>query len=282
MRLVFHSPEDEVVFLLCTENASLQARNRLLCEEMAALRLKNTELSQERDEKVSLLLDSKEELNEWIRQFDEKLNGRVRQREAEIFVQVHQRDSEFLKHVHQREEELKEQIYQQFLTHVHQREELKVKDLLEQVRQREMEVFLKIHQREEEVKVHLQQVYHQREAEFVEKVHQREAELNQRIHQLESGIMAVQDANHLKTLELHRLKQCTDELKGYFTCSIASDIITQPYILSTGQIYEAAYIKEWLTLKGTCPNTGLQVINQDYVAPVSAILRNVCAVVARI
>jgi hypothetical protein len=266
MRLVFHSPEDQVVFLLCTENASLQARNRLLCEEMAALRLKNTELSQERDEKVSLLLDSKEELNEWIRQFDEKLNGRVRQREAEIFVQVHQRDTEFLKHVNQSKEELKEQIYQQFLKHVNDLQSEKVH--MQQVfNQREAEFVVRVNQRE---------------AEFVDKVNRNEAERIQRIHQLESGIVAVQEANHLKTLELHRLKQCTDELKGYFTCSISSSPITQPYILSTGQIYEADCIRQWLTLKGTCPNTGQQVMNRDYVAPVSIILRNVCAVVARI
>jgi hypothetical protein len=266
MRLVFHSPEDQVVFLLCTENASLQARNRLLCEEMAALRLKNTELSQERDEKVSLLLDSKEELNEWIRQFDEKLNGRVRQREAEIFVQVHQRDTEFLKHVNQSKEELKEQIYQQFLKHVNDLQSEKVH--MQQVfNQREAEFVVRVNQRE---------------AEFVDKVNRNEAERIQRIHQLESGIVAVQEANHLKTLELHRLKQCTDELKGYFTCTISSDPITQPYMLSTGQIYEADCIRQWLTLKGTCPNTGLEVMNRDYVAPVSIILRNVCAVVARI
>jgi hypothetical protein len=58
--------------------------------------------------------------------------------------------------------------------------------------------------------------------------------------------------------------------------------MTQPYVLSTGQMYEAACIQQWLTQRNTCPNTGLPVVNRDYVAPVSVILRNVCAVVARI
>ena len=85
-----------------------------------------------------------------------------------------------------------------------------------------------------------------------------------------------------QTLELHRLKQCTDELKGYFTCSISADLMTQPYVLSTGQMYEAACIRQWLTQRNTCPNTGIQLKAWDHVAPVSVILRNVCAVVARI
>jgi hypothetical protein len=37
-----------------------------------------------------------------------------------------------------------------------------------------------------------------------------------------------------------------------------------------------------MILRNTCPNTGQQVKHWDGVAPVSVILRNVCAVVARI
>jgi hypothetical protein len=122
----------------------------------------------------------------------------------------------------------------------------------------------------------------------------REEELNERIFQLEGGIATLQQANHLKTLELHRLKQCKNELREYFTCSISQDLMTQPYVLSTGQVYEHACIMPWLNQSstcpntgmqlrawGTCPNTGIKLRAWDHVAPVSIVLRNVCAVIAQ-
>jgi hypothetical protein len=77
------------------------------------------------------------------------------------------------------------------------------------------------------------------------------------------GSRAWRCRNHLKTLELHRLKQCTNELKEYFTCTISQQ--PKPYMLSAGQIYEDACIMQWLRRRDTCPNTGMQVKAWDYV-----------------
>ena len=108
-----------------------------------------------------------------------------------------------------------------------------------------------------------------------------EEELEQRIVQLEGGIVTLQEANHLKSLEVHRLKQCAHELREHLTCSISHEPMIQPCVLSTGQVYEHGCIMQWLRQGNTCPNTGTRVMNHDYITPTSATLRNVCAVVAR-
>ena len=80
MRLVFQSADDEVVFLLCSENASLSARNRQLCEELS-------------ESKRALKLCEEA----WSHRFEGELKEQIRLREAEICMQVHLRDTEFLK-----------------------------------------------------------------------------------------------------------------------------------------------------------------------------------------
>ena len=112
-------------------------------------------------------------------------------------------------------------------------------------------------------------------------VKKHEEELQQRIVQLEGGIVTLQEANHLKSLEVHRLKQCAHELREHLTCSISHEPMIQPCVLSTGQVYEHGCIMQWLRQGDICPNTGTRVMNHDYITPTSATLRNVCAVVAR-
>jgi regulator of replication initiation timing len=112
-------------------------------------------------------------------------------------------------------------------------------------------------------------------------VKQNEGGLQRRIFQLVDEIVALQDANHLKSMEIDRLKKCTGELREHLTCSISQELMTQPCVLSTGQVYEHGCIMEWLRQGRTCPNTSTRVMNHDYFPPASATLRNVCAIVAR-
>ena len=133
--------------------------------------------------------------------------------------------------------------------------------------------------REEKSRILLDSLKNLRDA--LNLVKQNEGVLQRRIFQLVDEIVALQDANHLKSMEIDRLKKCTEELREHLTCSISQELMTQPCVLSTGQVYEYGCIMQWLTRGDKCPNTSTRVMNHDYFPPASATLRNVCVVVAR-
>jgi hypothetical protein len=136
-----------------------------------------------------------------------------------------------------------------------------------------------IQAREEKSRILLDSLKNLRDA--LNLVKQNEEVLRRRIFQLVDGIVAMQDENHLKSMEIDRLKKCTGELREHLTCSISMELMTHPCVLSTGQVYEHGCIMEWLSQGRTCPNTRIRVMNHDYFPPASATLRNVCAIVAR-
>ena len=108
-------------------------------------------------------------------------------------------------------------------------------------------------------------------------------DLRERIFQLESGIEAVQEANHLKTLEINTLKKNVEKIKECFTCSISQDLMQEPRVLSTGHMYNQTHISEWLRRSAShkCPNTNGLVQWHDYPPVKCPALNEVAAILAQ-
>ena len=126
----------------------------------------------------------------------------------------------------------------------------------------------------------------------------------QRIEQLESGIVALQEANHFKEMQILRLRQevgaakasvsvlrqeaeatsaSVNRMKEHLTCSISQDLMQVPCLLSTGQLYNRDSVLEWLwrSRSNRCPNTQSQIRLHDNSPPVCIALNEVCAILAR-
>ncbi len=82
----------------------------------------------------------------------------------------------------------------------------------------------------------------------------RDARYRQRIEQLENGIVALQEANHFKEMQILRLRQ---EVEAAKASVILQDLMRNPCLLSTGQLYNRDSVLEWLwrSRSNRCPNT---------------------------
>ena len=107
------------------------------------------------------------------------------------------------------------------------------------------------------------------------------SDTQQRIEQLESGMVALQEANHLKEMQILKLRQEVNSLKEFFTCSISQDLMQSPCVLSSGQLYDRDHIVEWLRRSDRCPNTKRPLDLHDISPPICFALEEVCAILAR-
>ena len=110
---------------------------------------------------------------------------------------------------------------------------------------------------------------------------QKSSDTQQRIEQLESGMVALQEANHLKEMQILKLRQEVNSMKQFFTCSISQDLMQSPCVLSSGQLYNHDHIVEWLRRSDRCPNTKRPLDLHDISPPICFALEEVCAILAR-
>jgi pyruvate/oxaloacetate carboxyltransferase len=108
------------------------------------------------------------------------------------------------------------------------------------------------------------------------------SDTQQRIEQLESGMVALQEANHLKEMQILKLRQEVNSMKEVFTCSISQELMRSPCVLSSGQLYNRDHIVQWLRRSDQCPNTRVPVEFHDNFPPTCIALKEVCAILARI
>jgi DNA repair exonuclease SbcCD ATPase subunit len=101
------------------------------------------------------------------------------------------------------------------------------------------------------------------------------------LHQLGGKMESLQDANNLKAGQLQRLEGFAKEIKELLTCSITTEVMKEPCILSTGHMFERESISKWVRENGTCPHTRNVIGFRDF-NPYASIpaLRNVCRIVA--
>jgi hypothetical protein len=111
---------------------------------------------------------------------------------------------------------------------------------------------------------------------------QKSSDTQQRIEQLESGMVALQEANHLKEMQILKLRQEVNSMKEVFTCSISQELMRSPCVLSSGQLYNRDHIVQWLRRSDQCPNTRVPVEFHDNFPPTCIALKEVCAILARI
>jgi hypothetical protein len=107
------------------------------------------------------------------------------------------------------------------------------------------------------------------------------SDTQQRIEQLESGMVALQEANHLKEMQILKLRQEVNSMKEVFTCSISQDLMRSPCVLSSGQLYNRDHIVQWLRRSDRCPNTQRPLEFHDNFPPICIALEEVCAILAR-
>ena len=110
---------------------------------------------------------------------------------------------------------------------------------------------------------------------------QKSSDTQQRIEQLESGMVALQEANHLKEMQILKLRQEVNSMKQFFTCSVSQDLMQSPCVLSSGQLYNSDHIVEWLRRSDRCPNTKRPLDLHDISPPICIALEEVCAILAR-
>jgi predicted RNase H-like nuclease (RuvC/YqgF family) len=115
-----------------------------------------------------------------------------------------------------------------------------------------------------------------------ERHREKSSDTQQRIEQLESGMVALQEANHLKEMQILKLRQEVNSMKEVFTCSISQDLMRSPCVLSSGQLYNRDHIVQWLRRSDQCPNTRVPVEFHDNFPPTCIALKEVCAILARI
>jgi predicted RNase H-like nuclease (RuvC/YqgF family) len=102
------------------------------------------------------------------------------------------------------------------------------------------------------------------------------------LQRLKGTMESLQDANDLTAGQLQRLEGFAAEIKDLLTCSITTELMKDPCILSTGHMFERGHIIRWIDTNGTCPLTRVAVGFRDFY-PFSNIpaLRDVCRIVAQ-